>query len=92
MKKVIFLITALTILFCSCEKTQCKSRIYNNCYYFPFGININVNGKIKHIKIDESIKVPYRSTIILNGKRYVMNDCGRQYVITDNPTGDMYIF
>ena len=88
MKKLILTTAIIAATLCGCEKTQCRNEIYNLGMY-NYGVNINIDGKNKLLMPGKKIKVPYRSVVILDGKRYYTNDCGRIWTIFDNSTGDI---
>lgn len=82
MKKVLFVITASTLLLCGCLKQQCRNTIYNNCSYHNTVIYY-VDGKQKTIDAGEKKYIPYLSNVVLDNKNYLIQTCGESWIISD---------
>ena len=94
MKKLILTTAIIAATLCGCEKTQCKNQIYNlggfyNVTLDTYGAVVVIDGKDKLIKPNKKINVPYKSVVILDGKKYYTNDCGRIWTIIDHPDGSI---
>ena len=90
MKRIFLAIVASILLFCGCQKTQCKNTIYNACFYHVT-TPIYINGKLKYIDANQKINAPFGAYVVLDGKNYKLDDCGRSWMISDRADGSIYM-
>lgn len=93
MKRLLLIVAAALLFFTSCEKKQCQNQLYfAGSQFGKTGATIIIDNKIKTVRVNESIKIPYRQKIEIGNLHFYTNDCGRIYTLTQDVAGEYKVF